>query len=149
MSVIRNRVVISSFFLNAITEDMVTWKTYPLKEVNYVLNVGVKAEVLQEFANLVKWDLSFIAKVIGVTKQSLIKNKNQRLNKLASEQVIEIAKLIDFGTDYFGSIDNFNDWLGVSHIRLNGQPPRAFIDTIRGRELIKELINGLKYGFCS
>jgi len=111
--------------------------------------VGVKAEVLQEFANLVKWDLSFIAKVIGVTKQSLIKNKNQRLNKLASEQVIEIAKLIDFGTDYFGSIDNFNDWLGVSHIRLNGQPPRAFIDTIRGRELIKELINGLKYGFCS
>jgi len=145
----RNRVATNSYFLNVITGGVITAGANPLAEINYVLNVGVKYENLHEFANLLQWDLSFIAKVVGISKQSLIRNKTQRLNKLDSEKVIELAKLAGFCTDYFANIDSWNCWLDTAHIRFDGQPPRAFIDTIRGRELIKDLINKLKYGFCS
>ena len=63
--------------------------------------------------------------------------------------MIEVARLSNFGTAYFGSIDNWNTWLHTPNIQFDNQPTRAIMNSVRGRELIRRVISGLQHGFTA
>ena len=135
-------------FLYVVTDGKLSKYSSPLEEINYVEN-GVNTEVLQAISKLLKWELDLVAKIIGVKKSSLLRKSTKLLNKKASENAIEITKLSEFGLNYFGNIDNWNHWLNTPHLNFEGQPPLRMIDKIRGRELIRGVIYGLKYGYTA
>mgnify|MGYP001327975395 FL=1 len=135
-------------FLYVVTNGKLSKYSSPLKEIIYV-EKGVSAEVLQAISKLLNWELDLVANVVGVKKSSLLRKSTKLLNKKASENAIEITKLSEFGSNYFGNIDNWNHWLNIPHPNFEGQPPLRVIDKIRGRELIRGVIYGLKYGYTA
>ncbi|WP_462168700.1 antitoxin Xre/MbcA/ParS toxin-binding domain-containing protein [Pseudoalteromonas lipolytica] len=135
-------------FLYVVTNGKLSKYSSPLEEINYVEN-GVNTEVLQAISKLLNWELDLVANIIGVKKSSLLRKSTKLLNKKASENAIEITKLSEFGLNYFENIDNWNHWLNTPHLNFEGQPPLRVIDKIRGRELIRDVIYGLKYGYTA
>lgn len=120
----------------------------PLSEITVVKN-GMKASGVYAFANAMGWNLATIAQAIGTTSAMLARNKAKLLSSQTSEHAIEVAKLSMIGIEYFGSIENWNVWLNTAHIQFNGRPPQLVLNSIRGRELIKNVIKQLQYGFTA
>ena len=135
-------------FLYVVTNGKLSKYSSPLKEIIYV-EKGVSAEVLQAISKLLNWELDLVANIIGVKKSSSLRKSTKLLNKKASENAIEITKLSEFGLNYFENIDNWNHWLNTPNLNFEGQPPLRVIDKIRGRELIRGVIYGLKYGYTA
>ncbi|MCF2902229.1 MbcA/ParS/Xre antitoxin family protein [Pseudoalteromonas sp. OFAV1] len=135
-------------FLTIMSDGDLNSHSSPIAEINFAQQ-GITTQGLRAFANHLHWEIASIAKAIGTTERTLIRNKTKRLSMQVSENALEIARLSGFGADYFGGVDNWNQWLDSPNLQFNGEPPRSVINTIRGRELIRRVINGLKYGFTA
>lgn len=136
-------------FIYAVSEGKLSSHSNPNIEIRYIIEQGITKAGLQALAISLSWDIDMIAKAIGTTRQTLIRYKNKRLNKKISENALEVARLCEFGVTYFGSVDGWNQWLDSVNIKFDGQPPRSFIDSIRGRELIQRTINALQHGLLA
>lgn len=135
-------------YLHAVSEGRLNTYSDPMTVINFI-HFGIRVEGLQAFAVLVGWELNALAKVIGTTKRALIQSKTKRLNKQISENALEVARLCEFGTEYFGSVYSWNQWLCSANLRFNYQTPHSVINSIRGRELIRETINASRHGFVA
>lgn len=100
-------------------------------------------------ADSLSWSVEVIAQSLNTTSSKLIRHKSKKLNKQLSDNVLDIAKLGQFCVKYFGNVENFNGWLDTTVLLFNGEPPRRYMNSIRGRELIKQTINKLKYGYTA
>lgn len=134
--------------INLISCGELTSHSNPLVEIRLVKN-GMKASGVYAFANAMGWNMTTIANALGTTPAMLSRSKAKLLSSQTSEHALEIAKLSMIGIEYFGSIENWNVWLNTAHIQFNGRPPQLVLNSIRGRELIKNVIKQLQYGFTA
>ncbi|WP_352283742.1 antitoxin Xre/MbcA/ParS toxin-binding domain-containing protein [Pseudoalteromonas sp. Q18-MNA-CIBAN-0097] len=135
-------------FIAVVTCGKLTIRSNPLAEIE-IAQTGLTTAGLRAFANLMGWNVSDIAKATGTTERTLIRNKEKPLNKQISEHALEIARLSGGGVAYFGDVKCWSQWLDTPHMQFDNHPPRAMINTIRGRELIHRIITGLQYGFTA
>ncbi|WP_193039221.1 antitoxin Xre/MbcA/ParS toxin-binding domain-containing protein [Pseudoalteromonas nigrifaciens] len=135
-------------FLNVVTLGKLNTHSNPMPEIA-IVKEGLTTAGLCTFSTLMQWELSTLAKVLGTTKRTLLRNKDKPLNKQISENAIEVARLSNFGIAYFSSIDNWNTWLDTPNVQFDNQPARAIMNSIRGRELIRRVISGLQHGFTA
>lgn len=135
-------------FLNTVTLGELNTHSSPMAEIA-IVKVGLTTAGLRTFSTSIQWELSTLAKALGTTERTLLRNKDKPLNKQISENAIEVARLSNFGIAYFSSIDNWNIWLGTPNVQFDNQPARAIMNSIRGRELIRRVISGLQHGFTA
>ncbi|MDC9530304.1 MbcA/ParS/Xre antitoxin family protein [Pseudoalteromonas sp. Angola-7] len=135
-------------FLNVVTLGKLNTHSNPMAEIA-TAQIGITTAGLRAFSTLMHWEMGVIAKALGTTERTLLRNKEKPLNKQISENALEIARLSSFGAAYFGNIDSWNTWLDRPNVQFDNQPPRSMMDSIRGRELIRRVINGLQYGFTA
>ena len=134
--------------INVISCGELTSHSNPLVEIRLVKN-GMKASGVYAFANAMGWNMTTIANALGTTSATLSRSKAKLLSSQTSEHALEVAKLSMSGIDYFGNIKNWNAWLNTAHIQFNGRSPQLVLNSIRGRELIKNIIKQLKHGFTA
>ncbi|MEJ2911783.1 MbcA/ParS/Xre antitoxin family protein [Pseudoalteromonas sp. C12FD-1] len=94
-------------------------------------------------------ETEYFKKMLSTSERTLLRNKDKHLNKQISENAIKVARLSNFGTAYFSSIDNWNTWLYTPNIQFDNQPAQAIMRSIRGRELIRRVISRLEHGFTT
>ncbi len=135
-------------FMCVVTSGILSIKSYHLDEIK-LIGKGIKAEGILELATSLNLDIDCMAKVLGTTKRSLSHCKNKRLNPKISENAIEVAKLSQFGVEYFQSIEEWSRWLSTANLRFMGRQPLSFMGSIRGRYLIKSVIQKQRYGFTA
>ncbi|WP_262387566.1 antitoxin Xre/MbcA/ParS toxin-binding domain-containing protein [Pseudoalteromonas sp. BZK2] len=109
----------------------------------------MKSSGVYAFASLMGWDMATVANALGTTSATLSRCKSKSLSSQTSEHAIEVARLSMVGINYFGNIENWNAWLNTAHIQFNSRAPRLVLNSIRGRELIKNVIKQLQYGFTA
>ena len=135
-------------FINTVTLGELNTHSSPMAEIA-IVKVGLTTAGLRTFSTSIQWELSTLAKALGTTERTLLRNKDKPLNKQISENAIEVARLSNFGIAYFSSIDNWNTWLDTPNVQFDNQPARAIMSSIRGRELIRRVISGLQHGFTA
>lgn len=135
-------------FINTVTLGELNTHSSPMAEIA-IVKVGLTTAGLRTFSTSIQWELSTLAKALGTTERTLLRNKDKPLNKQISENAIEVARLSNFGIAYFSSIDNWNTWLDTPNVQFDNQPARAIMNSIRGRELIRRVISGLLHGFTA
>lgn len=135
-------------FLNVVTLGKLNTHSNPMTEIA-IVKEGLTTAGLCTFSTLMQWELSTLAKALGTTERTLLRNKDKPLNKQISENAIEVARLSNFGIAYFSNIDNWNTWLDTPNVQFDNQPARAIMSSIRGRELIRRVISGLQHGFTA
>ncbi|MBB1275970.1 antitoxin Xre/MbcA/ParS toxin-binding domain-containing protein [Pseudoalteromonas sp. SR43-3] len=135
-------------FINTVTLGELNTHSSPMAEIA-IVKVGLTTAGLRTFSTSIQWELSTLAKALGTTERTLLRNRDKPLNKQISENAIEVARLSNFGIAYFSSIDNWNIWLDTPNVQFDNQPARAIMNSIRGRELIHRVISGLQHGFTA
>lgn len=135
-------------FIYVVSEGLLNNFSNPITEIKFI-STGVTLEGLLALSASLNWEVDILAKAIGTTKQTLIRNKTKRLNRKISENALEIAKLSQSGITYFGSVYSWNQWLDTTNIRCNYLPPRTIINSIRGRELIRHIITSSQHGLIA
>lgn len=92
-----------------------------------------------------------IAKILGVSIRYL-KDKKQtdQLNTKASERLVKLYELWNFGLDTFdGNAENFKEWLRAPLVVLHGKTPLNLMKNLIGMEMIKELLGRIEHGVYS
>ena len=134
--------------INVVSEGALSIYSNPISEIA-TAKKGLTTVGLRAFITVMHWDMKQTAKVLGTTERTLLRNKEKPLSKQISENALEVARLSSFGAEYFGSVDSWNQWLETPHMQFENEPPQRLMNSIRGRELIRRVINGLKYGFTA
>ncbi|WP_288369166.1 antitoxin Xre/MbcA/ParS toxin-binding domain-containing protein, partial [uncultured Pseudoalteromonas sp.] len=95
------------------------------------------------------WSIRIFSSAIRISNSSYVRYKKELklLNTTLSENIFEVAKTCYFCLDYFENIERFNIWLNTPSLQFDSKKPLTFIDTIAGREFIKNTVNRLKYAY--
>ncbi len=130
-------------------------KTFEVKEptVAYGLELvataraGVSRSALVSFAKTIDHSIQALSQVLPASYSSLSKKKVY--DQETSERILELMRLYAYGTDVFGSVQKFNDWLHADCIPLGHQNPFDLLDTSFGIELVYQEIGRIDHGIFS
>ncbi|MEM5545982.1 MbcA/ParS/Xre antitoxin family protein [Pseudoalteromonas fuliginea] len=137
-------------FIEILTNRKISESSSHLEKINFI-NQGVDIKNAERLRIELGWDIRAFSSAIKTSNSSYVRYKKElkSLNTTLSESAFEIAKVCSFCLDYFENIERFNTWLNTPSLSFDSKKPLTFIDTIAGRELIKNTVNGLKYGYNS
>ena len=123
-------------------------KSSHLEQINFI-HQGVDIKDAERLRTELEWDIRAFSSAIRTSKSSYVRHKKELkpLNTTLSENAFEIAKVSSFCLDYFENIERFNIWLNTPSLLFDSKKPLTFIDTMTGRELIKNTVNRLKHGY--
>jgi len=111
---------------------------------------GITKRELEAVKELTALNYEKMAKVLSVTRATLINKKNdQRFNTPVSERIVGLADLYAYGIKVFGDSETFNEWMNHANRALGGKKPMEMIDNQYGREEVKHVIGRIEYGVYS
>lgn len=111
---------------------------------------GITKKELESLKSLADLDYTTIAKILAVTRATLInKRKAEKFNTSLSERIVGLADLYTYGIKVFGDKENFNRWMNEPNGALGGKMPLDIIDNQFGREEVKHVIGRIEYGVYS
>ena len=142
-----------------LTSDRPTFKTF----------LGGKSISLSDASNkhqfiaiikdgIEKKSLDFLMEKTGLTSEEMasIIHTSERtlrrytdttlLNPEQSERVIELARLYARGSEVFGSLESFNNWINKPIMAFGGKKPKSFFDTSMGIEILLEELGRIEHG---
>ncbi|MBE0421314.1 DUF2384 domain-containing protein [Pseudoalteromonas nigrifaciens] len=135
-------------FIEILTNRESSEKSSHLGQINFIYQ-GVDIKNAERLRIELGWGIRTFSSAIRTSNSSYVRYKKglKPLNTTLSENAFEIAKVCSFCLDYFENIERFNIWLNTPSLPFGSKKPLTFIDTIAGRELIKNTVNSLKYGY--
>ncbi|WP_350586237.1 antitoxin Xre/MbcA/ParS toxin-binding domain-containing protein [Pseudoalteromonas sp. RB2-MNA-CIBAN-0110] len=135
-------------FIEILTNRKISESSSHLEKINFI-NQGLNIRNAEHLRMELGWDIRVFSSAIRTSYSSYVRYKKELkpLNITLSENAFEIANVSSFCLDYFENIERFNIWLNTPSLQFDSKKPSIFIDTIAGRELIKNTVNRLKYGY--
>ena len=119
-------------------------------EKMHVVREGVSKKDLEHLKDKANMDYTMLAKVLSVTRATLInKKKSEKFGLGLSERIVSLADLYSYGFEIFEDEDRFNKWMARPNKALGGEVPYDVIDNQFGREEVKNLIGRIAYGVYS
>lgn len=119
-------------------------------EKMHVVREGVSKKDLEILKLKANMDYTSMAKVLSVTRATLINKKgSERFNASLSERIVSLADLYSFGFEVFEDETLFNQWMQNPNRALGGEIPLDVIDNQFGREEVKNVIGRISYGVYS
>ena len=134
--------------IEILSNRKISEKSSHLEQINFI-HQGVDIKNAERLRIELGWSIRIFSSAIRISNSSYVRYKKELklLNTTLSENIFEVAKTCYFCLDYFENIERFNIWLNTSSLQFDSKKPLTFIDTIAGRELIKNTVNRLKYGY--
>lgn len=134
--------------IEILSNGNISEKSSHLEQINFI-HQGVDIKDAERLRTELDWDIRVFSSAIRISKSSYVRYKKELkpLNTTLSENAFEIAKVSSLCLDYFENIERFNIWLNTPSLLFDSKKPLTFIDTMTGRELIKNTVNRLKHGY--
>ena len=115
-----------------------------------VAKAGISKLDLEDLKEKTKLDYTKLAKVISVTRATLINKKGaSKFSMSISESILGVADIYSYGYEVFEDIDRFNEWISRPNRALGYKAPYEIMDSQFGREEVKNLIGRIEYGVYS
>ncbi|HPB76739.1 MAG TPA: DUF2384 domain-containing protein [Chromatiaceae bacterium] len=94
--------------------------------------------------------LQELATLAGIPVRTLARRRQAgRLERLESERVLRIERLLALATEMLRDTKLARDWLTTPKVALGGHSPLAYADTEVGAREVEQLIGRLRHGvFC-
>ena len=111
---------------------------------------GITKKELERFKEKSALNYDQLAKVLSVTKATLINKKgNSKFRPSLSEKILGLADIYSFGFAVFGDKNRFNEWIFRPNKALGGKAPFDILHNGFGREEVRNLIGRIEYGVYS
>ncbi|MAY57553.1 MULTISPECIES: antitoxin Xre/MbcA/ParS toxin-binding domain-containing protein [Pseudoalteromonas] len=134
--------------IEILSNRKISEKSSHLEQINFI-HQGVDIKNAERLRIELGWSIRIFSSAIRISNSSYVRYKKELklLNTTLSENIFEVAKTCYFCLDYFENIERFNIWLNTPSLQFDSKKPLTFIDTIAGREFIKNTVNRLKYAY--
>lgn len=110
-----------------------------------LLRHGIAVTAVEHLGEAMNVPKSRMADYLGVSLRHLQRNREGRLDRHQSEHLVAMASLFAQGIRYFGSREQFMDWLDSEHPALGGKPA-SYLDTITGIQFVQERLSRMAHG---
>lgn len=109
---------------------------------------GLRAKAALDFISISGFTYDEFQAIFNTTVKTIQNYAVQdlKLDAALSEKLLKSFALFDKGTDIFGSVKAFQEWLNTSSVGLGNQIPFDLMDTITGIDLIEEELIRIAYG---
>ena len=102
---------------------------------------------LAKNANL---SISYLTSLADVNIRTLQrKAEEEKLSAETSEKFLQVAQVIEKGTEVFDSLESFKEWLETPNISLDGNTPAKLISSRYGAEMVLDCLGRIQYGVYS
>lgn len=114
------------------------------------LKIGISKNELESLKNRAKLDYDRLAKLLSVTRATLInKASSEKYSSVLSERIIGLADIYSYGYDVFEDENKFNQWMFKPNRALGGKTPFDVCDNQFGREEVRNIIGRIEFGIYS
>jgi putative toxin-antitoxin system antitoxin component (TIGR02293 family) len=111
-----------------------------------LINKGFPANTWKSLSRWGKFSPGEIAEYLNISEDSL--RRKRKLSKSASDEILQIARILAKGYAVFDSQQGIINWLH-DEVFVYGEPPKKLLGTSVGRELISNTLTQIVYGLYS
>ena len=119
----------------------------PAAELIAQVRAGLPYAALEALRERLGLPLPDLATVTGIPLRTLARRRQTgRLDRLESERVLRIERLLALATEMLRDGERARDWLRAPKSALAGQSPLEVADTEVGAREVEQLIGRLRHG---
>jgi putative toxin-antitoxin system antitoxin component (TIGR02293 family) len=117
----------------------------------HIATRGVNANVIKNFRIYFNLPRGSTAHMLNISEPTLYRwiRANKNLDRNFSVKLFEITDLFLYGSEVFGSKDNFFKWLNLPNTALGGMEPQELVDIPGGVSKIKDVLGRIEHGVYS
>lgn len=113
-------------------------------------NRGITKDALLCLAEYLSLSVSQIAQLLSVTERTIQRySRQQRFNRVVSEQILQIAEVVARGVEIFGDKEKFLSWMKTPNFTLNNITPASLLSSRFGNEIVLDELGRIDYGVIS
>jgi putative toxin-antitoxin system antitoxin component (TIGR02293 family) len=111
---------------------------------------GLHPEAISDLIEVTGRTQTDVAHFLDITEPTLRKHirGGKDLNTGLSEHILQLFELFHKGTDTFGSLDGFKNWLPKHNIGIDAKPI-DLLDTITGINIVMSELIRIDYGLTA
>lgn len=112
---------------------------------------GINANIITNFRTYFNIPRDTAAHMLNISEPTLYRwqKANKALDRNSSVKLFEITDLFLYGTEVFGSKDNFFKWLALPNTALGGLEPAELIEIPGGISKVRDVLGRIEYGIYS
>ena len=111
---------------------------------------GITKEKVNDIIKMTGLTQVEFGKYIDLTTRAIQrKGLSDKLSKSISEKALLIFNLYGKGSQIFGGIDDFKEWMDTINIALGNVKPKEYLDTYSGIEYLTEELGRIEYGLMA
>lgn len=108
---------------------------------------GIIKRALLNLSRQISFSLSELAQVLHVSERTLQRYADDaKLSADTTERAILLSQLYQRGTEVFGDLENFKEWMRTPLPAFNYQLPISLLDTTFGFQLIQDELGRIEHG---
>jgi len=113
-------------------------------------NRGIPKKGLLHLAAYLSLPVSRMADLLPVTERTLQRySPRQRLARVVSEHILQIAEVAAMGVEVFGDRDRFLAWLRHPNAALGDTQPISLLDSRFGAAMVLDQLGRIEHGVYS
>lgn len=138
-------------FKNNVVEDyFLPYNSLYKSDYSLVVNArkGVGTQIFYDILVLSGLEKDRLANMFHLSLKTIMRyaQANKNLDITTSEQALKIMALFKKGTELFGDLQIFRNWLAKPQYGLGRQIPFELMETSLGIDLISEELSRIEYG---
>ena len=111
---------------------------------------GIPKNEVLKMAKHLSFSGKELAIIINLSERTLQRYPNdKKLEKIASEKAIQLAKLYERGNEVWGDLDRFKGWMRHPNPFLGSKTPLEILDTNFGFEMVLDEIGRIEHGILA
>ena len=117
----------------------------------HIAKRGVNANVIKNFRIYFNLPRESTAQMLNISEPTLYRwiKANKNLDRNFSVKLFEITDLFLYGSEVFGSKENFFKWLNLPNTALGGMEPQELVEIPGGVSKIKDVLGRIEHGvYC-
>lgn len=117
----------------------------------HIASKGLNANIIKNFRLHFNIPLQATAQMLSVSEPTIYRwtRTNKQLERNISVKLFEVADLFLYGSEIFGSKENFFKWLNLPNTALGGMEPQELIEIPGGVSKVRDLIGRIEHGVYS
>lgn len=115
-----------------------------------ISRIGLPKKALLHLVSNLNLSIRAMATLLNITERTIQRKSDLELLDIAtSEQILQIAEVFSRGSDVFGSLTNFQDWMQAENVSLGGKRPIELLPSRYGIQMVLDVIGRIEQGVFS
>ncbi len=77
------------------------------------------------------------------------RKEGKRFDSIQTEKILQVIMLFKYGTEVFGTVEKFDEWLKAQNVALGMIRPKELLDSSFGMELVKDALTRIDHGILA